>query len=62
MRLHTHTHTQILEWVDISSSRESSRVIITITIVFTEPGLCVGAVEKPFLYCSWGSQGKNTDV
>ena len=47
----------ILEWVDISSSREYSRVM-TIAIIFIEPGLCVGALAKAFSSCSWGSQAR----
>ena len=52
----------ILEWVDISSSREYSRVIMTIAIIFIEPGLCIGSLETAFSSCSWGSQGKNAEV
>ena len=44
----------ILEWVDISSSREYSRVIMTVAIVFIEPGLCIGELAKAFSSCSWG--------
>ena len=35
---------------------------MTVAIVFIDPGLCIGELAKAFSYCSWGSQGKDTEV